>query len=352
MSPELGVALLISVLALAAATAALLLGRGARSTASPPEGLAGQLDRLSTEVSRLGQSQEHLRREIQQGREDSLRGLADVAQGLQGRMATAQRELAEVKALEQARSRQLDRATDSLRRLETIVAGSGSRGAAGEGILSRALSQLPPDLLETNAAFGGRVVEYALRLPGGRLLPIDCKWTSAASLERLETTDDAAERRRLLDQVARDVRGRIREVTKYLDPERTLSLAVLAVPDAVHTAAPETHAEGWREGVLVVPWSLALPFLLVLYRLAVRFGSTPETGELREGLSRLAESLRQMDETVEGRVSRALVQLGNARDDLRAGLAGARRTAQRLAVDAGDHDTAPARSFDPSSGHG
>lgn len=353
MSPELGLALLVSVLALAAATAALLLGRGRRPPAPPsPEGLAGQLDRLSAELGRLGQAQEHLRREIQQGREDSLRGLADVAQGLQGRMATAQRELAEVKALEQARSRQLDRATDSLRRLEAIVAGSGSRGSAGEGILSRALSQLPPDLLETNAAFGGRVVEYALRLPGGRLLPIDCKWTSAESLERLETTDDAAERRRLLDQVARDVRTRIREVTKYLDPERTLSLAVLAVPDAVHAAAPGTHAEGWREGVLVVPWSLVLPFLLVLYRLAVRFGSAPETGELQEGLSRLVESLRQMDETVEGRVSRALVQLANARDDLRTGLAGARRTAERLALDSEAGPAVSGPSFDPSSGRG
>ena len=153
------------------------------------------------------------------------------------------------------------------------MAGSGSRGAAGENVLARALAQLPPDLLETNAAFGGRVVEYALRLPGGRLLPIDSKWTSVAELERLETTDDPAERRRLREQVAREVRLRAREMAKYLDPERTLALAVLAVPDAVHAEVPEAHAEGWREGVLVVPYSLALPFVLSLYRLAVRFGS-------------------------------------------------------------------------------
>jgi DNA recombination protein RmuC len=350
MSLELVLVLLVSVLALAAAGAALFLGRGRPPLA--PEDLVARLDRLGTEVGRLGQTQEQLRREVQQGREDSLRGLADVAQGLQGRLATAQRELAEVKTLEQARSRQLDRATDSLRRLETIVAGSASRGAAGEGILSRALSQLPPDLLQANAAFGGRVVEYALRLPGGRLLPIDCKWTSAGPLERLETTDDPTERRRLRDQVDRDVRSRIREVTKYLDPERTLSLAVLAVPDAVHAAAPQAAAEGWREGVLVVPWSQALPFLLVLYRLAVRFGSTPEARELHEGLRRLAESLRQMDETVEGRVSRALVQLANARDDLRTGLAGARRTADRLAAGGEGGTAPPTRSFDPPSGHG
>jgi DNA recombination protein RmuC len=340
MSLEIGLALLVSVLALVAAAASLLLGRarGAPGPAPAP-GLGEQLSRLSAEVGRLGQVQESLRREIHEGREDSLRGLADVAQGLQGRMATAQRDLAEVKALEQARSRQLDRATDSLRRLETIVAGSASRGAAGEGVLARALSQLPPDLLETNAAIGGRVVEFALRLPGGRLLPIDCKWTSAASLERLETTEDAAERHRLLEQVARDVRARIREVTKYLEPERTLSLAVLAVPDAVHAAAPQTQAEGWREGVLVVPWTLVLPFLLVLYRLEVRFGAAPETARMREMLSRLAASLQQMDDTLEGRVSRALAQLTHARDDLRSGLAGA-----------ADRDATA--SFDPPSGHG
>jgi DNA recombination protein RmuC len=342
MSLDVGLALVASLFALAAAVTALLLGRGRL----PAE---GALERLSAEIGRLAQAHDQLRREVVQGREDAQHGLGDVARALQVRLATAQRELAEVKALEQSRARQLDRATDSLRRLETIVAGSGSRGAAGENILSRALSQLPPDLLETNAPFGGRVVEYALRLPGGRLLPIDCKWTSADSLERLETTDDVVDRRRLLDQVARDVRTRIKEMARYLDPERTLSLAVLAVPDAVHAATPETHAEGWRDGVLVVPWSLALPFLLGLYRLAVRYGAVPEAGEVRAGLERISESLRRMDEAVEGRLSRALVQLANARDDLRGELAGAQRTAHRLGLEA---DTeAATSSFDRSSGH-
>ena len=103
--------------------------------------------------------------------------------------------------------------------------------------------------------------------PAGASCPIDSKWTGVAELERLETTDDPDERRRLREQVAREVRLRAREMAKYLDPERTLALAVLAVPDAVHAEAPEAHAEGWREGVLVVPYSLALPFVLSLYRL-------------------------------------------------------------------------------------
>ena len=144
---------------------------------------------------------------------------------LQGQIGHAQRALAEVKALEQGRTRQLDYATDALRRLEAVVAGSSTRGAAGESILARTLGQLPPDLLAHDVVFGSRVVEYALRLPDGRYLPIDSKWTSVASLEALELAEDAGERRRLEEQVVRDLRVRLREMSRYLDPERTLSLA-------------------------------------------------------------------------------------------------------------------------------
>jgi DNA recombination protein RmuC len=274
------------------------------------------LGRLQWEMARLGRAQEELRRDVQGG--------------IRGEIALARTTLAEVKALEQGRARQMDRAADSLRRLEAVVAGSASRGAAGENILARAFAQLPPDMLERNAAFGSRVVEYALRLPGGRLLPIDSKWTSASSLERLADTDDPVEERRLAEQVSREVRLRIREVGKYLDPERTLALGVLAVPDAVYAASPEAHGEGHREGVLVVPYSLALPYVLAVYRLALRFGTAVDPGSLGARLRTLEEALRRVDEEVEGRLSRGLVQAANARDAVREELGQARHATSRL----------------------
>src|SRR5512139_1216410 len=318
-------------LAVAGLVLAVLVGYALAVARRGPGRDPPAMGRLQDSLDRVARAQDELRLETQRGREDALVGLAGATQDLQGRIAQAQRALAEVKALEQARGSQLDRATDSLRRLELVVAGSASRGAAGENVLARALAQLPPDLLETNAAFGGRVVEYALRLPGGRLLPVDSKWTGVAELERLEATDDPGERRRLREQVAREVRLRAREMAKYLDPERTLALAVLAVPDAVHAEAPESHAEGWREGVLVVPYSLALPFVLALYRLALRFAPAPDAEGVAARLARLPELLQGMDEEVEGRLSRALVQAANARDALRSGLAEARRASCRLA---------------------
>jgi len=292
--------------------------------------VAHTLGRLQWEMARFGRAQEDLRRDAQGGREASFRELAHVTQGIRGEIARAQSTLAEVKALEQGRARQMDRAADSLRRLEAVVAGSASRGAAGENILARAFSQLPPDLLERNVAFGSRVVEYALRLPGGRLLPIDSKWTSAASLERLADADDPIEQRRLSEQVSREVRLRVREVGKYLDPERTLALGVLAVPDGVYAAAPEAHGEGYREGVLVVPYSLALPYVLAVYRLALRFGNALDPGSLGARLRALEESLRRVEEEVEGRLSRGLVQVENARDAVRGELGQARHVAARL----------------------
>jgi hypothetical protein len=131
--------------------------------------------------------------------------------------------------------------------------------------------------------------------------------------------------------VARELRQRAREMAKYLDPERTLALAVLAVPDAVHAEAPEVRAEGWREGVLVVPYSLALPFVLSLYRLSVRFASAPGAEEVAAVLERLPGLLRRADEETEGRLSRALAQALNSRDALRGDLAEARRACARLA---------------------
>jgi DNA recombination protein RmuC len=285
---------------------------------------------MSSELGALGQAHQALRLDVQRGREASLLGLAQATQALQGQIGQAQRALAEVKTLEQGRTRQLDYATDALRRLETVVAGSSSRGAAGESLLARALGQLPPDLLAHDVAFGSRVVEFALRLPDGRYLPVDSKWTSVASLDALESALDPAERRQLHAEVARDLRTKIREMGKYVDPERTMSMAVLAIPDAVHGATLDMHAEGWHAGVLVVPYSLALPVVLMAYRLALRYGATVDTEALVSRLHVVDESLRHIEEEVEGRLSRGLVQVQNARDALRGHASEARGATERL----------------------
>jgi DNA recombination protein RmuC len=317
--------------------AALLSRRGADPRAAQLlDGLAHSLAQLQREMSRVAGAQDQLRQDVQRGREASVLQLEGATRELQARIEGAHRALAEVKALEQGRARQLDQAADSLKRLETIVAGSATRGAAGENILERALAQLPPDLLESNVAFGNKVVEYALRLPGGRYLPIDSKWTSVATIERLQACEDAEERRRLVEMVARDLRLKVREMGKYLDPERTLGFGLLAVPDGAY------DADGYREGVLVVPYSLALPYVLAVYRLTLRFGAAVDTSQLSAQLHGLADCVRRLEEEIEGRLSRTVVQLENSRDALRERAVEARRTTARVLESAeGEAEAAP-----------
>src|SRR5262249_2823886 len=123
---------------------------------------------------------------------------------------------------------------------------------------------------------------------------------------------------------------RIREMAKYLSPDRTLGLGLVAIPDGVYLTAPELHADGYRDGVLVVPYSLALPYVLALYRLTLRFGASLDADRLAERLRSLDESLRQLGEEVEGRLSRALVLAENSRDALREHTLAAQRATARL----------------------
>ena len=79
---------------------------------------------------------------------------------------------------------------------------------------------------------------------------------------------------------------------------------------------------------------MALPYVLALYRLVVRFGAAVDTDQLTAHVRALGESLRKIDEELEGRLSKGLVQIQNARDTLRDHVATAQRTASRLVLEA------------------
>ena len=78
---------------------------------------------------------------------------------------------------------------------------------------------------------------------------------------------------------------------------------------------------------------MALPFVLVVYRLTLRFSSAVDTDALLGRLHAVAESLHQIEEEVEGRLSRGLVQVQNARDALRGHASEARGATDRLLRD-------------------
>jgi DNA recombination protein RmuC len=211
-----------------------------------------------------------------------------------------------------ARQEVEDDARRSLRRLEAVVAGNPARGAAGENILEEALRHLPPDMVQRNAWIKGRVVEFALRLPGGKLLAIDSKWTSGAALEEAASPDlEPGRRLQLTNLIERDVERRAREVSQYIDPATTAPFALAVVPDGAYATCRAAFAEAHRRHVIIVGYSMALPYLLAVYQMHLQFARSVDMENLQACLMDVDRQLDALDGALEGKLQRALTMIGN-----------------------------------------
>jgi DNA recombination protein RmuC len=239
--------------------------------------------------------------------------------------------------LEEMRRRDVeDRA--SLRRLEAAFLGAATRGRVGENVVWETLSVLPPDMVDAGFRVHGKVVEFALRLPDGRRLPVDCKWAGVAEMEALERAD-GSERPRLAQAVERLVAQRAREVSKYLDPSLTAPFAVAAVPDAAYGVLRKAHLDAFGAKVLVVPFSGALPVLLALYALCRRLdGQATDVGAM---VSEVGGALDAIERALETRVEQAAKLAQNAAAEVRAQLGRARGALAMGRVDPAVQRTLP-----------
>ena len=213
-----------------------------------------------------------------------------------------------------------------LQKVAAVLSGAQGAGRAGENVLREAFAHLPPSMLDVNFRVNGRVVEFGLILPDGRRLPVDSKWSSERELLRLAEARDAGERDQLLRAIEKAVVERAKEVGAYLDPSVTASVGVAAVPDAAYAVLRRAHADAYRHGVLVIPYSMALPVVLFLHSLVSRFGSVRDAEAC---LTDLATVLNSVESTVENKVARASSMLVNGTEELRGQLGKARTTLAR-----------------------
>jgi DNA recombination protein RmuC len=231
-----------------------------------------------------------------------------------------------------------DEARASLRRLESVIAGSSTRGAAGENILEETLKHLPPEMLQRNVWIGGKVVELALRLPGGKLLPIDSKWVSSAALEQLaEPGLDAPRRAQLTAQVEREVERRVREVSQYIDPATTSPFVLAVIPDAAYDVCRGAIVGAHQRHVMVVGYAMALPYLLTLYQLHLQFARSVDMEKLQSALIDVERHLDTLEGVLENKLQRAVTMLQNAYGEGKQVSARIRASAQSVQVS----ETAP-----------
>lgn len=235
-------------------------------------------------------------------------------------------------ALEQMRVREEERRAReeegwaTLHRLGAVLTGGQRIGRAGENILRESLAHLPPSMVVTDFRVNGRVVEFGIVLPDGRRLPVDSKWPAERELRALSQTNDPAERERLVRLVERAVVERAREVCGYRDPAITAPVGVAAVPDAAYAVLRRAHAEAYRQGVIVIPYSMALPIVLFLHSIVARFGAT---GDVDACLAELTIAMDGVEATLENRLAKASSMLRGGIEELRGQMGKARATLSR-----------------------
>lgn len=300
-------AVVTAVAAGAAALIAVLLVRrtpGDGEVTARIEAQSARLDRLADAMGRQSLDDQALR----QGLVDTRRAVDDL------------------RARDEERRERDEESRASLRRLETTFLGAATRGGVGENVVWEALSVLPPDMVDTGFRVNGKQVEFALRLPDGRRLPVDSKWAGVAEIEALEEAE-GPDRQRLAGSVERLVAGRAREVAKYLDPSLTAPFAVAAVPDAAYGVLRRAHLEAYGDRVLLVPYSGALPVLLALYALCCRLGvDAADVGAL---VSEVEGALAAIERDLENRVERGAQMTQNAAAEIRVQIGRARGAAAR-----------------------
>ena|SRR5436190_6422024 len=316
---DVGWALLGLGAGIAAAMGAVRLGLGGRGDRAGTPGesrVAARLEVQSAELRRLA---------------DAASARDDAAERVRAELAAARRALEEMNLRDQERRARRVEEAEVIRRLSTVLAGGASRGRPGENMLRQHLSELPPGMLVTDFRVNGRVVEFGLSLPDGRRLPIDSKWPAVAELEALEALEDGDVGRReaCIRAVERVVVERAREVAQYLEPSLTAPAAVAAIPDAAYAVLRRAHADAFARGVVIVPYSTALPVALFLYSLVQRFG---DVGDARSCLAQVGPLLDAMEGVLENKFARAARMVTNGAEELRGHLGAARGSMARAAA--------------------
>jgi DNA recombination protein RmuC len=283
--------------------------------------LKSQVESMTNQQGALTQTMGTLQTAVQGVGTKVLESSAGVRDALGRELSEARVVVERLKVDAEERRRMDVEVQASARRIETVLLGSRTRGAAGENILQDAFRQFPATMIDMNFRVNGKVVEYALVLANGKRLPIDSKWPSPDLLDRLGgDIRDSVEEAAVVQEIERVLRGKVREVKQYIDPSCTLAFAVAAVPDPVFNACRRGHLEAYREGVILMPYSMTVPYVLALFRLHLQYARSIDLENLEGYLQQIDDNVAALDRVLENSISRGSTMIQNAFTDCKRNL--------------------------------
>lgn len=207
---------------------------------------------------------------------------------------------------------------ESVRRIEAVIAGTQSKGLAGENVLELVFSKLPAEWQVRDFIIGGKCVEFALRLPNSLIVPIDSKWPATNLIEQFAATEDEQERQKLKGQIEGAVLQKAKEMRKYLDPSLTTNFGIAVIPDAVFDLCGEVQSDVTQLNVALISYSMFIPYLLLVFQTTLKAGSSLNLQKLDAYLRSARECIDSLQGELDGRFSRAITMMNNSRDEIRA----------------------------------
>lgn len=273
-----------------------------RSKPITDQGLSHNLEIIAQSVQKV-HSEQRASQEVQRTLKDELRHTADHLKNLT--VASEERE-----QRDQAYFKNL---LEASKNIESVMRGSKTKGMAGENIVREILKIFPQGTMVYDFKIGSKVVEFGLKLPDGRILPIDSKIMASEELQELATSDNEDAKLRIIQKLELAVLRKAREVGEYISPPVTYERAIMAVPDSLHYLLKESIIKAHRDyGVLIISYSMTIPYILSFMDLQRKHSTHLDEERVKTFLEGLNLSLSKMDDILDNKVAKGNVMISNA----------------------------------------
>lgn len=266
------------------------------------EGVGRNIEIIAQSLQKV-QVEQRASQEVQRTLKDELRHTADHLKNLT--VASAERE-----HRDQIYFKDL---LEASKNIESVMRGSKTKGMAGENIVREILKIFPQGTMVYDFKVGSKVVEFGLKLPDGRILPIDSKVMASEELQLLANSHDETAKLKIIQQLELAVLRKAREVGEYIAPPVTYERAIMAVPDPLYYLLKDSIIKAHRDyGVLIIPYSMTIPYILSFIDLQRKHSSHLDEERVKTFLESLNLSLSKMDDILDNKVAKGNVMIGNA----------------------------------------
>jgi len=157
------------------------------------------------------------------------RDVDDSSKAMHGQISSFTKETVQIRE----QLKQVQEEMKSISSFQEIFKTPKLRGEWGEASLAHILKEyFPPELYETNHSFSsGEQVEFVLKLPNRKLLPIDAKFFSD-NFEKMKEAKTEKERKDFQRKFIQDIKFNIDKIaSKYILPsENTVDFALMYIP--------------------------------------------------------------------------------------------------------------------------